>query len=33
MKTRVEFAHPKLVVHGKLAIVEELVTTTPNHSQ
>jgi hypothetical protein len=33
MRTHVEFAHPKLVIHRKLAIVEELVTTIPSHSQ
>ncbi len=33
MMTHVEFAHPKLVVYIKLAIVEELVTTIASHHQ
>ncbi len=32
MKTHVEFTHPKLVVHTKLAIVEELVVVVISHN-
>jgi hypothetical protein len=33
MRTHVEFTHPKLVACKKLAIIEELVVATTNHSQ
>jgi hypothetical protein len=33
MKTHVEFAHPKLVAHRKLAITKELIVVVASHSR
>jgi hypothetical protein len=33
MRTHVEFAHPKLVAHIKLTIIEELIAIVTSHNQ